>query len=197
MFISVLIAAVYNERMLHVERNLAWKYNFDARDSRTFLSCSFFLIGIILLKFEHHQINVYYIFDVFCNFYMYFIFKYYFFYFNYYDLIYLYDFSLLSAFNILITSLFGNNVLQIYKKMMKSPSFDNTADDTLSDTNNMFAAKVKDLLNITKDRLKKKPHHPLHLQLKEELLDLKLDIDLNGTLNSRKYLFKLADSLNF
>jgi len=71
--------------------------------------------------------------------------------------------------------------------MIKSPSFDITANDTLSDTNNMIAAKVKELLNITKDRLKKKPHHPLHLQLKEELLDLKPDIDMNGTLNSRKF----------
>jgi len=75
--------------------------------------------------------------------------------------------------------------------MIKSPSFDTTTDDTLSDANNVLVAKVKELLNITKDRLKKKPHHPLHLQLKEELLDLKLDIDLNGTLNSRKYLFKI------
>jgi len=70
--------------------------------------------------------------------------------------------------------------------MIKSPSFD-TSTDALSDANNMVVVKVKELLNITKDRLKKKPHHPLHLQLKEELLDLKLDIDMNGTLNSRKY----------
>lgn len=75
--------------------------------------------------------------------------------------------------------------------MIKSPSFDTSADNTLSDANNMFVGKVKELLNVTKDRLKKKPHHPLHLQLKEELLDLKLDIDMNGTLNSRKYLFQI------
>lgn len=75
--------------------------------------------------------------------------------------------------------------------MIKSPSFETSADNTLSDANNIVVAKVKELLNITKDRLKKKPHHPLHLQLKEELLDLKLDIDMNGTLNSRKYLFKV------
>lgn len=75
--------------------------------------------------------------------------------------------------------------------MIKSPSFETSVDNTLSDANNIVVGKVKELLNITKDRLKKKPHHPLHLQLKEELLDLKLDIDMNGTLNSRKYLFKV------
>lgn len=74
--------------------------------------------------------------------------------------------------------------------MIKSPSFD-TSTDTSSEANNMVMVKVKELLNITKDRLKKKPHHPLHLQLKDELLDLKLDVDMNGTLNSRKYLFKI------
>lgn len=75
----------------------------------------------------------------------------------------------------------------IYKKMIKSPSFD-ISTDTLSDANNTVVVKVKELLNITKDRLKKKPHHPLHLQLKEELLDLNLDIDMNGTPNNQSNL---------
>ena len=73
--------------------------------------------------------------------------------------------------------------------MINSSNFDTSTDNILSDENNIFVAKVKELLNITKERLKKKPHHPLHVQLKEELLDLKLEVDMNGTLNSRKYLF--------
>lgn len=58
--------------------------------------------------------------------------------------------------------------------------------DTLSESNNMILTKVKELLNITKERLKKNPQHPLHLQLKEEMLGLQLDIDFNGTVNNRK-----------
>lgn len=72
--------------------------------------------------------------------------------------------------------------------MIKSPS-DTSADNTLSNENSMLVAKVKELLNITKDRLKKLPYHPLHSTLKEEFLDLKLDIDMNGTLHSREYYF--------
>lgn len=59
-----------------------------------------------------------------------------------------------------------------------------STDNTLSDVNSTLLAKVKELLNTTKDRLKKSPHHPLHLQLKEEILDLQLEIDFNGTVNS-------------
>lgn len=58
--------------------------------------------------------------------------------------------------------------------------------DTLLEANNMILIKVKELLNITKERLKKIPQHPLHLQLKEEMLGLQLDIDFNGTVNNRK-----------
>lgn len=58
--------------------------------------------------------------------------------------------------------------------------------DTLLEANNMILTKVKELLNITKERLKKIPQHPLHLQLKEEMLGLQLDIDFNGTVNNRK-----------
>jgi len=71
------------------------------------------------------------------------------------------------------------------------PTSDTSVDNSISETNNMFLAKVKELLNITKDRLKKKPHHPLHVQLKEEFLDLQIDIDFNGTVNNRKYMFKI------
>lgn len=71
--------------------------------------------------------------------------------------------------------------------MIKPPAIDTSTDNTLTEANDTLVAKVKELLNITKNRLKKKPQHPLHSQLKEELLDLKVDFDMNGTLNSRKY----------
>uniref|UniRef100_A0A2H8TIT0 E3 SUMO-protein ligase RanBP2 n=1 Tax=Melanaphis sacchari TaxID=742174 RepID=A0A2H8TIT0_9HEMI len=84
----------------------------------------------------------------------------------------------------------------IHKKMIKSPSIDTSTDNTLTETNNMLIAKVKELLNITKDRLKKKPQHPLHLQLKEELLDLKFDFDMNGTLNNQSNLNLSGEDYN-
>ncbi|XP_022179674.1 E3 SUMO-protein ligase RanBP2 isoform X2 [Myzus persicae] len=83
----------------------------------------------------------------------------------------------------------------IYKKMIKSPS-DTSADNTLSNENSMLVAKVKELLNITKDRLKKLPYHPLHSTLKEEFLDLKLDIDMNGTLHSQSNLNLSGEDYN-
>lgn len=58
--------------------------------------------------------------------------------------------------------------------------------DNTSDTNSILMAKVKDLLSTTKERLKKHPQHPLHSQIKEEILDLQMEIDFNGTANSRK-----------
>jgi hypothetical protein len=67
---------------------------------------------------------------------------------------------------------------------------ENSLGDALSEANNMILTKVKELLNITKERLNKNPQHPLHLQLKEEMLGLQLDVDLNGTINNRKYIFK-------
>lgn len=63
--------------------------------------------------------------------------------------------------------------------------------DNVSDTNGMLMAKVKDLFSATKERLKKYPQHPLHSQLKEEILDLQMDIDFNGTANSRKFVLKV------
>lgn len=56
--------------------------------------------------------------------------------------------------------------------------------DGISEANCTLMAKVKELLSITKERLKKNPQHPLHVQLKEELLDLQIETDLNGTANS-------------
>lgn len=50
-------------------------------------------------------------------------------------------------------------------------------------------AKVRELLDVTKERLKKYPQHPLHVQLKEEMLDIQEETDLNGTTNSSKYIF--------
>lgn len=64
-----------------------------------------------------------------------------------------------------------------------------SADNTLSEANNILLTKIKELLSITKERLKKNPQHPLHLQLKEEILDLQMEIDFNGTSNSRKHYF--------
>lgn len=91
---------------------------------------------------------------------------------------------------LLILLMGTNNVFQIYKKIIKLTG-ETSLDNALSESNAVFLAKVKELLNITKDRLKKKPHHPLHLQLKEEMLELQIDIDFNGTVNSRKYLFRI------
>lgn len=59
--------------------------------------------------------------------------------------------------------------------------------------------KIKELLNITKERIKKSPNHPLHLQLKEEILNLQMEIDFNGTANNRKHyliLFTLLSSVD-
>lgn len=50
-------------------------------------------------------------------------------------------------------------------------------------------AKVRELLDVTKERLKKNPQHPLHVQLKEEMLDIQEETDLNGTANTSKYIF--------
>lgn len=76
---------------------------------------------------------------------------------------------------------------QIYKKIFKSET-ETCSNNTLSETNSMLLSKIKELFNTTKERLKNVPKHPLHLQLKEEILDLQMDIDLNGTTNSRMYL---------
>lgn len=47
--------------------------------------------------------------------------------------------------------------------------------------NTELMAKIKNLLCITKDRLKNKPqHYPLHLKIEKEILDLQIDIDFNG-----------------
>lgn len=61
---------------------------------------------------------------------------------------------------------------------------------------NSLLAKIKELLNITKERLKKHPQHPLHLQLKEEFLDIQMDMDFNGTVNNNcnsKYILKIFE----
>lgn len=71
--------------------------------------------------------------------------------------------------------------------MIKSET-ENFKNNSLSDATNVLLAKVKELLNITKERLKKTPQHPLHIELKEELFDLQTDMELNGTDNNRKYL---------
>lgn len=63
--------------------------------------------------------------------------------------------------------------------------------DTLSDANSVILTKVKELLNTTKERLRKNPQHPLHMQLKEEMLGLQLDIEINGTVNNRKLIFEI------
>lgn len=64
-------------------------------------------------------------------------------------------------------------------------------DDNTCDATNVLLAKIKELLITTRDRLKKTPQHPLHLQLKEEFFDLQLEIEFNGGIvNSREYLFK-------
>jgi len=66
---------------------------------------------------------------------------------------------------------------------------ENIKDNSLSDTTNILLAKIKELLCITKDRIKEIPQHPLHIQLKEELIELQSDMELiNGTTNDRKYL---------
>lgn len=70
--------------------------------------------------------------------------------------------------------------------MVKSEA-EMSADNKLPEASNILLAKIKELLSITKERLKKSPQHPLHLQLKEEILDLQMDIDFNGTANSRKH----------
>lgn len=68
--------------------------------------------------------------------------------------------------------------------------------DEISEANRTLMVKVKELLSITKERLKKIPQHPLHVQLKEEFLDLQIETDLNGTTNSSKYLnYKLIIKL--
>jgi len=71
--------------------------------------------------------------------------------------------------------------------MIKSET-ENFKNNSLSDATNVLLAKVKELLNITKERLKKTPQHPLHIELKEELFDLQTDMELNGTDSNRKYL---------
>jgi hypothetical protein len=68
---------------------------------------------------------------------------------------------------------------------------ENSLGDTLSEENNKILTKVKELLNTTKECLQKNPQHPLHLELKKEMLDLQLNIDINGTVNNRKYIFKI------
>lgn len=70
--------------------------------------------------------------------------------------------------------------------MIKSDN-EMSTDNILSETGNVFMAKIKDLLCITKERLRKNPQHPLHTQLKKEILDLPTEIDLNGTADSSKY----------
>lgn len=70
--------------------------------------------------------------------------------------------------------------------MVKS-EIDNINIELLPEATNILLAKIKELLNITKERLKNTPQHPLHIQLKEEFFDLRTDIELNGTDNNRKY----------
>lgn len=79
-----------------------------------------------------------------------------------------------------------NKYFQIYKKILKSEN-ETYADNTLPEAN-VILSKIKELFNITKERIKNDFKHPLHLQLKEEILELQMDIDLNGTTNNRKYL---------
>lgn len=55
-----------------------------------------------------------------------------------------------------------------------------SSSDNTFDATNLLLIKVKELLNITKERLKKYPQHPLHSKLKEEIIDLQIDIDFNG-----------------
>lgn len=64
-----------------------------------------------------------------------------------------------------------------------------SSDNTLAEANDLLLIKVKELLNITKERLIKDPQHPLHSKLKEEILDLQIDTDFNGTSMNRQYLF--------
>ncbi|XP_025423662.1 E3 SUMO-protein ligase RanBP2-like isoform X3 [Sipha flava] len=73
----------------------------------------------------------------------------------------------------------------IYKKMIKTED-ENSLGDTLSEENNKILTKVKELLNTTKECLQKNPQHPLHLELKKEMLDLQLNIDINGTVNNQE-----------
>lgn len=56
-----------------------------------------------------------------------------------------------------------------------------------SEANCTLMAKVKELLSITKERLKKHPHHPLQVQLKEEIFDSQIETDLNGVPSSSEY----------
>lgn len=72
--------------------------------------------------------------------------------------------------------------------MLKSKT-ETSVDNTLSEANNVLLIKIKELLSITKERLKKTPIHPLHLQIKEEILDLQMEIDFNGTANNGKLYF--------
>ncbi|XP_025408768.1 E3 SUMO-protein ligase RanBP2-like isoform X2 [Sipha flava] len=81
----------------------------------------------------------------------------------------------------------------IYKKMVKAED-ENSLGDALSEANNMILTKVKELLNITKERLNKNPQHPLHLQLKEEMLGLQLDVDINGTINNQHLNISVDDN---
>ncbi|XP_050545463.1 E3 SUMO-protein ligase RanBP2-like isoform X2 [Daktulosphaira vitifoliae] len=71
----------------------------------------------------------------------------------------------------------------IYKKMAKHDVNTYNA-NTISSS--VLLSKVKDLLNLTKERLKNNPQHPLNFQVKDEILELQLETDLNGTVNSRK-----------
>lgn len=66
---------------------------------------------------------------------------------------------------------------------------ENEAADNTYDATNVLLSKIKELLISTKERIKKAPQHPLHLQLKEEFFDLQLEIEFNGV-DSRKQLFK-------
>lgn len=68
----------------------------------------------------------------------------------------------------------------------------NTLVDNTCDASTLFLSKIKELLIITKDRLKKNPQHPLHLQLRKEFFDLHMEIEFNGvSVDGCKYLFKM------
>lgn len=70
-----------------------------------------------------------------------------------------------------------------------------SSSDNTSETTNLLLNKVKELLNITKERLKKYPQHPLHSKLKEEILDLQIDIDFNGSSNNGQFLFMFSSCI--
>ncbi|XP_050526861.1 uncharacterized protein LOC126897368 isoform X2 [Daktulosphaira vitifoliae] len=65
----------------------------------------------------------------------------------------------------------------IYKKKLKSDIGVSNSNSYKFSTITLLA-KIKELLNLTKERLKDNPHHPLNYQVKEEILELKFETDV-------------------